>query len=84
MSETCSAADAPISDDHVGVVLLVEGEHRGDHLRLAQEALREERPDRAIDQARGEHFLLGLAAFALEEAARDLAGGEGLLLVVDR
>jgi hypothetical protein len=44
----------------------------------------EQRADRPVDQARGQHLLLGRAAFALEEAARDLAGGKGLFLVVHR
>ena len=43
----------------------------------------EQRADRPVDQARGQRFLLGRAALALEEAAGDLAGGEGLFLVVD-
>src|SRR5690606_4110224 len=42
-----------------------------------------QRADRAVDQARDQGFLLGLAAFALEEAARDAAAGVELLLVVD-
>ena len=42
----------------------------------------EQRPDRPVDQPRGQRLLLGRAAFALEIAAGDLAGGEGLLLVV--
>ena len=53
-----------------------------DDLGLVAEALGEQRPDRPVDQARGQHLLLGRPAFALEEAAGDLAGGEGLLLVV--
>ena len=69
--------------DDVGIVLQVVGEHGGDDLGLALEARREQRPDRPVDQPRGQRFLLGRAALALEEAAGDLAGGEGLLLVVD-
>ena len=37
---------------------------------------------RAVDEARGEDLLVALAPLALEEAARDLAGGERLLDVV--
>ena len=67
----------------VRVVLAVMGEH-GDHdLGLVLEPLGEQRPDRAVDQARGQRLLLGGPALALEEAARDLARGERLLLVVD-
>ena len=69
--------------DDVGIVLHVMGQHRHDDLRLVLEAFHEQRPDRPVDQARGERFLLARAAFALEKAAGNLAGGVGLLLVVD-
>ena len=68
--------------DDIGVVLHVVGEDGCDDLRLVLEARREERADRPVDQARGQGFLLGRAPFALEIAARDLARGEGLFLVV--
>src|SRR5207249_2770150 len=68
--------------EDVGVVLPVVREHGGDHLGLAVEALREERTEGAVDQAGGEDLLLRRPALALEEAAGDLPGGEGLLLVV--
>ena len=67
----------------VGIVLHVVASAVHDDLRLVAVAVGEQRPDRPVDQARGQHFLLGRPALALEEAARDLAGGEGLLLVVD-
>ena len=57
-------------------------EDGGDDLGLAAEALGEERADRAVDEARGQRLLLARPALALEEAAGDLARGEGLLLVV--
>src|SRR6185437_11095124 len=58
-------------------------EHGGDHLRLVLEAFYEQRPDRPVDQARGERLLLARPALALEEAAGDLAGGVGSFLVID-
>ena len=67
----------------VGIVLQVVRQHGHDDLRLMLEALDEQRADRAVDQAGDQGLLLRRAAFALEEAAGDLAGGEGLLLVVD-
>ena len=66
----------------VGIVLEVMAEDGDDDLGLAAEAFGEERADRAVDEARGERLLLARPAFALEEAAGDLARGEGLLLVV--
>ena len=67
-----------VRHDHVG------RQHGADHLHLVLEALRPERPDRAVDHARGERRALGGAALALEEAARDLPGGVHPLLDVDR
>jgi hypothetical protein len=52
-------------------------------LRLVLEALHEQRPDRPVDEAGGQRLLLGGTALTLEIAAGDLAGGEGLFLVVD-
>jgi hypothetical protein len=67
----------------VGLHLGVQAQHVDDHLHFVEEAVREQRADRAVDQARGQRLELARAAFALEEAARDLAGGVGLLDVVD-
>ena len=59
--------------EHVGVVLLIGREHEGDDLRLEAPPRGEERPDRPIDDAARQHFLLGGLAFTLEEAAGDSA-----------
>ena len=59
-------------------------EDGADDLHLVAEALRPERPDRAVGHPRGERRPLGCTALALEEAARDLPGGVHLLLDVDR
>ena len=67
----------------VRIVLQVMLEDGDDDLRVVLVAVGEERADRAVDQARDQRFLLARAAFALEIAARDLAGGVGLFLVVD-
>src|SRR5690606_23218780 len=53
------------------------------HLYFVAEPIREQRADGAVDQARDQGFLLGRAAFALEEAARDAPAGIELLLVID-
>ena len=66
----------------VGIVLEIVGQRRDDDQRLVAIALVEQRADRAIDQARGEDFLLAGTALTLEEATGDLARGESLLLVV--
>ena len=69
--------------DDVGVVLEIMAQHGADDLRLVTETRHEERPDRPIDQPRDQRLLFGGPALALEEAAGDLAGGEGLFLVID-
>ena len=42
-----------------------------------------QRADRAVDEAGDERLLLGRAAFTLEEAAGDTAGGVEFLLIID-
>ncbi len=68
--------------DDVGIVFQVVRKHGDDNLRLVLVARGEERPDRPVDQARGQCILFGRAPFALEEAARNAAGGVVALLVV--
>ncbi|MNF70368.1 hypothetical protein D3C84_522770 [compost metagenome] len=71
--------------DHGGDVrigLLVGGDHGADDLHFVEEAFREQRADRAINQARGQGFLLGRTAFTLEETTGDTAGSVGFFLVV--
>src|SRR5207245_10099636 len=51
-------------------------------VRRAVESCREERAEGAVDQAGSEDLLLRRPAIALEAAAGDLPGREGLLLVV--
>ena len=68
---------------NVGVDVRIQRDHRGHDLHFIEEAVREQRTDRAIDEARGQRFLFGRPAFALEEAAGDATRGVGLLDVVD-
>ena len=74
---------AAIIASDVGVVHAVVAQHVAHHLDFLAEALGEQRPDRAVDQAHGQDLLGRRAPFALEEAAGDLARGLGLLAVVD-
>jgi len=67
----------------IGIDLGIERDDRRDDLHLVIEAVREERTDRAVDEARGQRLFLGRPAFALEESARDATRSVGLLLVVD-
>ena len=70
--------------EDVRVVLVVRRQD-GDHdLDVVLVALGEQRADRAVREARGERGGLGRAALALDEPARDLAGGVHPLLEVDR
>ncbi len=58
-------------------------EHHGDHLRLVHEPFREQRPDRPVNQAAGEDFLLRRASLALDEAAGKLARGVSVFTIID-
>ncbi len=69
--------------EHVGVVFLVGRQHVDEDLDFVLEAFREQRPQRAVDHASREDLLVGGPALALQEAARDLAGGVGLFAIFD-
>jgi hypothetical protein len=70
ISEIASAADAPMNAGMSGGSRYRREHGRGD-LRLVAVAVREQRSDRAVDEARHEHFAIRETAFALEEAARE-------------
>ncbi len=67
----------------VGRHFRVDRQHVDDDLDFVVEAFREQRTQRTVDQARGQRLVFRRTAFTLEEATRDLAGGVGLLDVVD-
>src|SRR5262245_36506862 len=70
-------------EDVVGVDVI--DRHRlADELGLPMPSLREQRPDRPVDHARGKGCLLPRPRLAAEEGAGDLAGGVVALLDVDR
>ena len=83
MSRDVQRARAPvIASTSDGFSLSDESDGRDD-LRVDAPALGEQRARRAIDEAAGQDLVLGRAAFALEVAARDLAGGGRLLEVLE-
>lgn len=67
----------------VGVVFQVMLDDGDNDLGVVLVAFREERADRAVDQAGNEGFVFRRTAFALEVAAGDLASCVGLFLVID-
>ena len=67
----------------VRVVLQIVAQYRADHLRLVAEPGEEQRPDRPVDEPRGQRLLLRGPSLALEKPAGDLACGKRLFLVVD-
>ena len=81
--DSASAADAPVIASTSVSFSRVRREHERDDLGLVAPAVGEERTDGPVDEAAGEHFLLGRLAFTLEEPAGDAARGVGVLLVVD-
>ena len=68
----------------VRVILLIGRDDVDEHLHFVLEAFREERADRAIDDAARKDLMIMRAPFALDESAGDLTRGVGLLLVFDR
>ena len=74
------------SGDHghdVRIIFQVVGQDGDDDLRLVLEALDEQGANRTVDQARDQSLFFRRTAFTLEEAAGDLACGEGLFLIID-
>ena len=67
----------------IGFGFAVKRQNLTDHVDFVVETFGEQRTDRTVDQAAGERFLFGRAAFTLEEAARDAPGGRELFLIVD-
>src|SRR5450759_5292641 len=64
----------------IAMVLSADPEQdHGDDLGFVQKALGEQRTDRTIDQPAGEDFLFRGTPLALDESARYLAGGVGVL-----
>ena len=59
-------------------------ENRTDNLGFILETAHKRGPQRPVDQPRRERFLLARTAFAFKKAARNLAGGKGFFLIVDR
>ncbi len=70
--------------EDVRIVFQVVLDNGDDNLGVVLVTFREERTDRAVDQARNERFVFARTAFTLEVTAGDLAGCVGLFLIVDR
>ena len=68
--------------EDVGIVFAVGAQEDALHLDFVEPAFGEKRADGAVGQAAGEDFLFGGAAFALEIAAGEFAGGGGLFAVI--
>ena len=67
----------------VGVDFRVQRQRVDHDVDFIEKAFREQRADRAVDQAAGQGFVFAGFGFALEEAAGNLASGIGLFDVVD-
>ena len=63
--------------------LEIVGKHRCDDLRVAPELVGKQRPDRPVDETGNERLAVGRPPLALQIAARDAAGGEGLFLIMN-
>src|SRR3982751_4944689 len=79
-SERCPCSD---NRQDSRIVLRISREHHSDDLRIPAKTLREQRPDRPINQPAGQGLLLGKPALTLDEAPRKLAGGVGVLTIID-
>ncbi|CCK04988.1 Spidroin 1 [Cronobacter sakazakii 701] len=69
--------------NNIRVNLRVNGNDGRDNLNFVNEAFREQRAERAVNQTRDQRFAFARTAFATEEAARDAASSVGTLLIVN-
>ena len=72
-----------VQGDDIVSVIRVHGEHGLDDLHFVAQGVREQRAQRAVDDAAGEDGLGARAAFTAEERARNLAGSVHLLFDID-
>ncbi len=84
MSEMARAAPAPIMAKYAGVILRIGRKHHGSDLSFVAEAFREQRANRTVNEATGQDFFFRRTALALDEAAREFAGGVHVLAVINR
>lgn len=67
----------------IRVNLRVNGNDGRDNLHFVNEAFREQRTNRAVNQTRDQGFAFAWTAFTTEEAARDTTSSVGTLLIVN-
>ena len=67
----------------VRIMVFIRRQNGWYDLDFVHEALRKQRPNGPVYQPTSQGFLLGGSTFTTKEATRDLAGGIGLLLIVD-
>ena len=79
-TERCGCA---IDREHVGIILSIRAQENGDDLGVVEIAGGEEGTQWAIRHSRGEGFLLGRTAFALEITAGKFSDGCRFLAVID-
>src|SRR5438477_2965269 len=73
-----------VERENIGIVFAVRAQEKADDLGIVEITLWKERPERPIDHARGERFLFGRSAFALEIASREFPHRGGFFAVIDR
>jgi len=69
--------------DDIRVNLRVNGNDGCDNLNFVNEAFREQRTNRAVNQTRDQGFAFARTAFTTEEATRDTASSVSTLLIVN-
>ena len=78
-----SGGGSGVQGDDIVSVIRVHGEHGLDDLHFVAQGVREQRAQRAVDDAAGEDGLGARAAFTAEERARNLAGSVHLLFNIN-
>ncbi|OIQ77018.1 hypothetical protein GALL_412960 [mine drainage metagenome] len=68
---------------NIGIDVGIDRQHMDDHLDFVEKAFGKQRTDRAVDQPRGQRFVLAGAAFTLEKTAGNATRCVGLFDVID-
>src|SRR5207247_8083788 len=74
----------PEERQHIRIMFAIGAEHDALDLHLIVPTFGEKRADGPVNQARGENFLFGGAAFAFEITAWEFAGGSRFFPVIYR
>ena len=79
----CQGTGCSIDGNHIGIVLSIGGQDKGNNLGLTTKSFGEQRPDRPVNNAASQDLALAGTAFALDEAAGNPPASVGIFAIID-